>query len=131
MRARACAAVRGVANGLRRRQGINRPVIGHAYGGAAGKHELGQAHGRLRREEATGPIQISPNMTVTLTFTVENNGNVTSDEVAQLYLRTETTSGPHTLRPELKGFARIFAVKPREKRDQILLHTSAHWYHGC
>lgn len=67
-----------------------------------------------------GPIQISPNMTVTLTFTVENNGNVTSDEVAQLYLRTETTSGPHTLRPELKGFARIFAVKPQEKREATL-----------
>ena len=59
-------------------------------------------------------------MTVTLTFTVQNNGNVASDEVAQLYLRTETTSGPHTLRPELKGFARIFAVKPQEKREATL-----------
>ena len=67
-----------------------------------------------------GPIQISPDMAVTLTFTVENNGDVTSDEVAQLYLHTETTSGPHTLRPELKGFTRIFAVKPHEKRKVAL-----------
>ena len=48
MRARACAAVRGLADGLRRRQGINRPVIGHAYGGAAGKVSLAGGVVRLR-----------------------------------------------------------------------------------
>ena len=40
MRARACAAVRGLADDVRRREGINGPIIGHAYGGAAGKVSL-------------------------------------------------------------------------------------------
>ena len=67
-----------------------------------------------------GPIKIEPDMAVAVSFSVTNNGNVTCDEVAQLYLRTEATSGPQTPRPELKAFTRLHAIKPGESRATTL-----------
>ena len=65
-------------------------------------------------------LKIGPQMEMTVAFTITNRGNVTSDEVVQLYLRTETTSGPQTPRPELKAFRRVKAIKPGEQRETTL-----------
>ena len=59
-------------------------------------------------------------MRVNVSFSITNRGSYASDEVAQLYLRTEKASGPQTPRPELKAFERVAAIKPGETRRVTL-----------
>jgi beta-glucosidase len=50
--------------------------------------------------------QIKPGGTMEVTFEVENTGNATADEVAQLYIHQQSGSASRPVR-ELKGFKRI------------------------
>jgi beta-glucosidase len=74
----------------------------------------------------SGPVKISRDMEVVVTFDITNRGLVSSDEVVQLYLRSSSSGGgagaqtPHTPRPELKGFRRVHALRPNERRSVAL-----------
>ena len=57
---------------------------------------------------------IAPNGQLTVSVEVENTGNVTGDEVVQLYIRDEASSVTRPVK-ELKGFQRV-TLRPREKR---------------
>ena len=74
------------------------PLYPFGYGLSYSKFEF--ANLQLSRE------RINPGETIEITFDVENMGNATADEVAQLYIHQQSGSTSRPVR-ELKGFERI------------------------
>ena len=95
-------------------------AVAYGFGfGLSGWGSGGFAYSNVTLSPASS-IEIGKAMNMSASFLITNTGRYTSDEVAQLYLRTATTSGPQTLRPELKAFARVAAIKPGETRAVTL-----------
>jgi len=61
--------------------------------------------------------EVSAGGTVDISLTIENDGQVSGDEVVQFYIRDEYASLPRPVK-ELKGFARV-SLKPGESRKVI------------
>lgn len=65
---------------------------------------------------------------VNLTFNVKNTGNVTADEVAQVYL-SPTDEGQNIRPIQLQGFARVSLEPGQTKTVSVKLHTEQFGYY--
>ena len=69
------------------------------------------------------PMQVRPDGTVTVQFTVTNTGKMSGEEVSQLYL-TDVVSSTTTPVKALRGFARIFVAAGQSTLVKMSLNVS-------